>query len=127
MRVADVATMRFVNYGFAVVAVPLGLSSAMHTPVMETSPARVIARSSALTDTAQKVENDWLELRRMVGDLLQRSAVQNTLDAVGWFETPADTLYPVPRSVEVLDVSIVENSSSDTFRFTDTDFDVWVD
>lgn len=130
VSVADIAASRFVNYGFAVAALPLGLSGALQTPAasaVETAAFSVTSRSSALTDTGQKVESDWLQLRQKMGDLVERSAVRVSPSPVSWFEVPGDAVYPGPKEIEVLEVSIVEDSESESFKFTDIDFDVWED
>lgn len=53
-------------------------------------------------------------------------ALETSRDGSYWLDTPDYAILPTPRIVEVLDVQLVEGSRAKPFRFTDTDFDVWI-
>lgn len=122
------APMKFVNYGVAVVAMPLGLASSMGSPVTEAPQiVRTHVRSGASSDMAQRLDDEWAELRMTLGRALERSAVRRWTEDISWYETPDSAAYPLAANLEVLDVPVADDAFNSAFTFTDTDFDVWAD
>lgn len=130
MRVGAPSQRSVINYGCAVAAVPLSSGGfATTVPVVTQVDAlhQRNVRTAASSDLGRSLDLVWDGYTSELASVLDRLAVLDATSAElhSWFETP-DVAYPAPRVLEVLDVEIVENSSADPFRFTDTDFDAWV-
>ena len=131
MRVGVSNQRTVMNYGCAVAAVPLSFGGfAAPTPsVIHVDPAQQrSARTVASSELGQSLDSAWNGYASQLTSVLDRLAMLNatSTELLSWFETPGDVMYPVPQVLEILEVEIVENSSADPFKFTDTDFDAWV-
>ena len=124
MKVGNVVSMGLMNYGIAVAAVPLTLAGQTGVVTTQGPSPRVQIRSSASSEYGMWLDSEWSEMQSALAKVLLRTSVA-AVDALSWYETAGDAVYPAPGNAEILDVEVVDDESEDAFTFTDSGFDVW--
>lgn len=124
MKVARLAPKMLLHYGSAVAVIPVGVVGSGSDTVIEAHAVRPAVRSSASSEWASSLDDEWARIKGAIGESLVRS--REAMDSsLGWSDSIDEIVYPPNGEFEVLGTDIVDDPASDAFKFQHSDFDAW--